>query len=152
MMLISSVWNFKTKPFKLHDCLNFTMMGSESCSVAEIVLYLYYIWFWNNWIFLSLFTLFNFVCGILVPVYDLMIWLSSVVALFRFDFRVPLAGSPPAPNRYMCTSFYWTVVLKSEFLIWVSLMPQICKLIKHVSNTALHVNNPTIPSHLILLK
>lgn len=56
--------------------------------------------------FLSLFTLFNFVSGI----YDLMIWLSSVVALFRFDFRVPLAGSPPAPNRYMCTSFYWTII------------------------------------------
>lgn len=59
-----------------------------------------------TWFFLSLFTLFNFVCGI----YDLMIWLSSVVALFRFDFRVPLAGGPPAPNRYMCTSFYWTII------------------------------------------
>lgn len=59
-----------------------------------------------TWFFLSLFTLFNFVCGM----YDLMIWLSSVVALFRFDFRVPLAGGPPAPNRYMCTSFYWTII------------------------------------------
>lgn len=118
MMLIFLVWNFKTKFCKLYDCLNFIMMGLEFCSVVEIVLYLYYIWFWNNWIFLSLFILFNFVSGI----YDLMIWLFFVVVLFRFDFRVLFVGSFLVFNRYMCILFYWIVVLKLEFFIWVSFM------------------------------